>query len=452
MLHSDVTDEEDMDYVYLADSVDDRRKRSRERNRLHARKTRQRKKAQIESLQDRIRALKREGDLLHKQQKEQEVLGTLALMQSHAAAVPAAVAAAHGAQPPQDEAHMGKISELAQAAIAVWAEADWAAQLSEHCAALTALMNLCNTMDSQYMASLSDAAAAERARSGGGGGGAAARRAPPPSAALRAQLRRERNRMHAKRARDRKKLLVDASTAIVGVLDARNALARAHLRRAALSLPPALAATLSTAAAAPSSPYAEDDAASDPLPEDVFELWEYARTGPLPTPQVAVPPRQLPPRGSRGVVSNGGGGGSGGGSSSDAESGSEADADAEVTSREGSAASSEDGSWCGAGVVFSRGSGHGDGGSGDGGGGLRRTRARGGSAARSGSSSSSSGGGVGGGSGGSGSNGCAASPGAAKRARLDVLGSCCAAEYMEVLGSGGGATLLLQAAQQQQRL
>mmetsp|Transcript_9510 Transcript_9510/g.12465 ORF Transcript_9510/g.12465 Transcript_9510/m.12465 type:complete len:350 (+) Transcript_9510:242-1291(+) len=161
-----------------ANAVDERKKRSRERNRLHAKKTRERKKMQMQALQLRIKQLQKEEDNLRRMLEERDTAQALLCMSGKSS-------------PSSNEDHPEiKYNDNLEAVLLELQKLDGFAALD------TAEGEDPDGMPKKSKAKLS---VQERQR-----------------------IRRERNRMHAKRTRDRKKLFFEASALIIQRMEIEN--------------------------------------------------------------------------------------------------------------------------------------------------------------------------------------------------------------------------------------
>jgi len=151
----------------------DRKKRSRERNRVHAKKTRERKKVQMQSLQLRIKQLQREESYLRRLVEERDTAQVLLSMSGGSCPKSRENASSEAKFNDNLEVVLFKLQQLEGAALS---EEEYAFE-----------------MDSNILASSKSKMSAQE----------------------RQMLRRERNRMHAKRTRDRKKLFYEASSLII---------------------------------------------------------------------------------------------------------------------------------------------------------------------------------------------------------------------------------------------
>jgi len=252
-------------------SSDEKRQRSRERNRIHARKTRQRKKEHMETLHCSILKLQKEGQLLQKSLKELEAVNALASL------------CFQGLNAPKGSPDIcDRFDKLTKAAVMLWMEQNWEIKIEYFSGSLLKLMEESNCMDRQYLCMLSEASNTQNGSV-----------VPSQMNQGRMQIRRERNRMHAKRARDRKKLMIDGCSCIVGMLEACNILLRERIN--ILLSEPALI----------SSPLKRQFVQSkkESFPDDIFDLWDCVSKQCRLLPKLNVPPRFLHNRTSKDVGS-----------------------------------------------------------------------------------------------------------------------------------------------------
>lgn len=184
-------------------SAEDRKARNRERNRLHARKTRQRKKQHVQELQLKIWGLRQERQRLLQHVQEHRTAGVLlALSCSPSRCVQGTPSQQHGAS-------------TGAAPVA----RDWSRELASHEETLRKITQEFESMDGGQHAgedgSVTGGAALDEKNGGPKGGGVASASAQKGTLADRTALRRERNRMHAKRTRNRKKLFVEACSVMI---------------------------------------------------------------------------------------------------------------------------------------------------------------------------------------------------------------------------------------------
>lgn len=201
-------------------SADDRKARNRERNRLHARKTRQRKKQHVQELQLKIWGLRQERQRLLQLSTEHRTADVLlALSCSPNQCVLGEATSASSREP------SGSSSGRARSTFNVPPPAgrDWGREVAAHEEALRKITLEFESMDGGQHAGdegCTSAAAGEYDEAGGTGGrggstGGKASRGGKGTLADRTALRRERNRMHAKRTRNRKKLFVEACSVMI---------------------------------------------------------------------------------------------------------------------------------------------------------------------------------------------------------------------------------------------
>lgn len=189
-------------------SADDRKARNRERNRLHARKTRQRKKQHVQELQLKIWGLRQERQRLLQLSTEHRTAGVLlALSCSPKQCVQGLGSPGGGAAPRSPPALK----------LPAPAGRDWARELAAHEEALRKITQEFESMDGSQQVgddngvTFDDGGGAGR----GTGGSSKGSRGGKGTLADRTALRRERNRMHAKRTRNRKKLFVEACSVMI---------------------------------------------------------------------------------------------------------------------------------------------------------------------------------------------------------------------------------------------
>lgn len=188
-------------------SAEDRKARNRERNRLHARKTRQRKKQHVQELQLKIWGLRQERQRLLQLSTEHHTAGVLLALscspQRCVQRLQANEANAPRSPPsPTLPASSGR---------------DWNRELASHEENLRKITREFESMDAgQQMADDGCAGMGESSNNptSGASSGKGARGAKG-TLADRTALRRERNRMHAKRTRNRKKLFVEACSIMI---------------------------------------------------------------------------------------------------------------------------------------------------------------------------------------------------------------------------------------------
>lgn len=191
-------------------SAEDRKARNRERNRLHARKTRQRKKQHVQELQLKIWGLRQERQRLLQLSTEHRTAGVLlALSCSPTRFIQGGVGASSA-------------SPQSQHALAPAAARDWNRELASHEETLRKITQEFENMDGGQHAGEEACSGAldDSRRSSEGvfvskGGDSSRGAASKGTLADRTALRRERNRMHAKRTRNRKKLFVEACSVMI---------------------------------------------------------------------------------------------------------------------------------------------------------------------------------------------------------------------------------------------
>lgn len=228
-------------------SVDDRKARNRERNRLHARKTRQRKKQHVQELQLKIWGLRQERQRLLQLSTEHRTAGVLlALSCSPKQCVQRAGTGSSSISRSANSPRLPPTLKLPKTAVTAAASAsgtrDWNQEVALHEDALRKITQEFERMDGSQQVGeedeLASAGAAAgnvgrgRAQSsssstsstggGGAGGGKGGSRGAKGTLADRTALRRERNRMHAKRTRNRKKLFVEACSVMIDKMVSHN--------------------------------------------------------------------------------------------------------------------------------------------------------------------------------------------------------------------------------------
>lgn len=222
-------------------SVDDRKARNRERNRLHARKTRQRKKQHVQELQLKIWGLRQERQRLLQLSTEHRTAGVLlALSCSPKQCVQRAGTgslrnSSNSTISPRLPPTFKLPNSAATAAAAASSTRDWSQEVASHEDALRKITQEFERMDgSQHVGEEDELAATGAGGSNvgrgrtsssssstssiggsGAGGGKGSSRGVKGTLADRTALRRERNRMHAKRTRNRKKLFVEACSVMI---------------------------------------------------------------------------------------------------------------------------------------------------------------------------------------------------------------------------------------------
>lgn len=206
-------------------SADDRKARNRERNRLHARKTRQRKKQHVQELQLKIWGLRQERQRLLQHSAEHSTAGVLLALScspnqcvqgSKSSTSPSTVFASTSRfSTPTTTPNKNRPSPQAGR--------DWSRELASHEEALLKITQEFESMDGGQQigddacCDESPAVVAGGGNGGGRGSGAGGKgsRGAKGTLADRTALRRERNRMHAKRTRNRKKLFVEACSVMI---------------------------------------------------------------------------------------------------------------------------------------------------------------------------------------------------------------------------------------------
>lgn len=223
-------------------SVDDRKARNRERNRLHARKTRQRKKQHVQELQLKIWGLRQERQRLLQLSTEHRTAGVLLALSCspkqcvQRAGTGSSSSSSGNSTSPRLPPTLKLTKTAATPAVAIGSTRDWSREVASHEEALRKITQEFERMDgSQQVGGEEDELAAagaagtnvgrSRAQSSasstssiggsGAGGGKGGSRGVKGTLADRTALRRERNRMHAKRTRNRKKLFVEACSVMI---------------------------------------------------------------------------------------------------------------------------------------------------------------------------------------------------------------------------------------------
>lgn len=204
-------------------SADDRKARNRERNRLHARKTRQRKKQHVQELQLKIWGLRQERQRLLQLSTDHRTAGVLlALSCSPQQCIQAAGSSSQESPRLPPALHLPQTAATATS-VSTSASRDWSREVASHEDALRKITQEFESMDGSQQAGEEEEASvsttgrgrAHSTASSGGGGGKGGSRGVKGTLADRTALRRERNRMHAKRTRNRKKLFVEACSVMI---------------------------------------------------------------------------------------------------------------------------------------------------------------------------------------------------------------------------------------------
>lgn len=198
-------------------SADDRKARNRERNRLHARKTRQRKKQHVQELQLKIWDLRQERQRLVQLSTDHRTAGVLlALSCSPKQCVQEPAGSSFSPSGPGRSPRSPPSLKLPAPA-----GRDWDREISLCVVSLRKITQEFENMDGgQQGGDDACGGVVDEVGSGGRSGGAAAAsgkglRGGKGTLADRTALRRERNRMHAKRTRNRKKLFVEACSVMI---------------------------------------------------------------------------------------------------------------------------------------------------------------------------------------------------------------------------------------------
>lgn len=202
-------------------SADDRKARNRERNRLHARKTRQRKKQHVQELQLKIWGLRQERQRLLQLSTDHRTAGVLlALSCSPKQCIQGAGSSSE--ESPRLPPALN-LPQTAATAASTSGGRDWSQEVASHEDALRKITQEFESMDGSQQAGEEEEASVSVGRGGAhssassssGGGGKGGSRGVKGTLADRTALRRERNRMHAKRTRNRKKLFVEACSVMI---------------------------------------------------------------------------------------------------------------------------------------------------------------------------------------------------------------------------------------------
>ena len=210
-------------------TTEERQQRSRERNRMHAKKTRQRKKAQMDAMGLRVEALEVEAKAFRSAVEERYTAFILLNMVACPAASPAAAATYEEAPPPSLAEIMETIGEgpnsKAQRAAAVVGGSD--------------------DGDNAEGGHAAEGDGDEGDEGDEGAGGKRTRRRGKYSQEERETIRRERNRMHAKKTRDRKKVFLEEAEQTIARMERINSKLRGFMvangmaeAAAAVPLPP----------------------------------------------------------------------------------------------------------------------------------------------------------------------------------------------------------------------
>lgn len=187
-------------------SAEDRKARNRERNRLHARKTRQRKKQHVQELQLKIWGLRQERQRLLQLSTDHRTAGVLlALSCSPERCVQ------------RSERHGSSATRFAASPTPPPPSGrDWSRELASHEETLRKITQEFESMDGGQQANEDTCSGAtEDSNSWSGAASGKGARGGKGTLADRTALRRERNRMHAKRTRNRKKLFVEACSVMI---------------------------------------------------------------------------------------------------------------------------------------------------------------------------------------------------------------------------------------------
>lgn len=213
-------------------STADRKARNRERNRLHARKTRQRKKQHVQELQLKIWGLRQERQRLLQLSTEHRTASVLlALSCSPKQCVQSSRSSITSSISSSSSSRETGASPRSPPSLKLPAR-DWGRELASHEDALRKITQEFESMDGSQQIGDDPCGTAPcdevDGSGGGGGGGVGARgssgkgsRGGKGTLADRTALRRERNRMHAKRTRNRKKLFVEACSVMIDKMVSR---------------------------------------------------------------------------------------------------------------------------------------------------------------------------------------------------------------------------------------
>jgi len=235
-------------------SDEERLERSRERNRIHARKTRQRKKAMLSNLQETVKELTEKGTRLRQTINERKTASILLMMAVPDMEIPDL--------PVPIEFNAGELSdceEIGDSEIDVGSktaandEPDIEEEDDTCKGAELLLISRHGKAAKRQMGDLDLVSGPDSKRrktspvvEGAAADGAAAK--DEPSAEDIEHVRRERNRMHAKRTRIRKKMLIEQTYKVIQRLEAQNKLLGEYVEKLEGGPAGATAATAATAA------------------------------------------------------------------------------------------------------------------------------------------------------------------------------------------------------------
>lgn len=198
-------------------SADDRKARNRERNRLHARKTRQRKKQHVQELQLKIWELRQERQRLMQLSTDHRTAGVLLALSCSPKQCVQGASGSCFTTPSGPGCGPRSPPSLKLPAPA---GRDWAREIALREDSLRKITQEFENMDGGQQGgddvcggSLDEVGSG--GRSGGAPAGGKGSRGGKGTLADRTALRRERNRMHAKRTRNRKKLFVEACSVMI---------------------------------------------------------------------------------------------------------------------------------------------------------------------------------------------------------------------------------------------
>eukprot|EP00903_Cladosiphon_okamuranus_P013172 g12285.t1 len=256
-------------------SADDRKARNRERNRLHARKTRQRKKQHVQELQLKIWGLRQERQRLLQLATDHRTAGVLLALSCS----PKQCIQGAGSSGPESSSSSPRLPpalslpQTAATAAASSSGRDWSQEVASHEDALRKITQEFESMDGGQHAgeeeetgiSVGRGRAYSSTSSNGGGGKGGSRGGVKGTLADRTALRRERNRMHAKRTRNRKKLFVEACSVMIDKMKVENAQLEHEIKAAGIDLPQDNW-----------TQEVRESVPEEPLPEYLSALWDFA--------------------------------------------------------------------------------------------------------------------------------------------------------------------------------
>lgn len=218
---------------------EDRKQKSRERNRIHARKTRERKKLHISMLQDQICELRQE-EIYLKQLSEDHNTSLILLGLASPSLPPTEPPSDYAVQvqpPPHisnllqevsgeiERHNIERLEHVNASKLASHSGGgnDWIACATQHFTSLQSVIEQLEDVDTA-------AAAYVQAEEEDGSEPMHGKKQCKYSPMERARIRKERNRMHAKKTRDRKKLFLEASQLIINSMELENSKKREELR------------------------------------------------------------------------------------------------------------------------------------------------------------------------------------------------------------------------------